>query len=250
MQHIAAGKGQSVLYELAKVALLAAGDARFRHMARLLRKNIDKVGTRDHADNLVVFHNGHKALAASHDDCGQILERCIRRQCGDSAGHVVFNRGCAKAVGAGPRGREGIQQTGALAGFWHEDGHGLEPEVEHEFIRLMNGGGGLNAHCWRRHIFARGFIGVSLGVEVAQNYIAYLVHCHGAHRGRSRVGMPAAAKGRADVANVDGLVAAAGHHLNTVVHKPDGKQHREFFHFHKAVGQIGEITQIMLHGRF
>ena len=153
-------------------------------------------------------------------------------------------------MGAGPRGREGIQQADALAGIWHEDRYGLEAEVEHEFIRLMNGGGGLNAHCWRRHILARGFIGVSLGVEVAQNYIAYLVHCHGAHRGRSRVGMPAAAKGRADVANVDGLVAAAGHHLNAVVHKPDGKQHRESFHFHKAVGQIGEITQIMLHGRF
>ena len=62
--------------------------------------------------------------------------------------------------------------------------------------------------------------------------------------------MAAAAKGRANVAHVDGFVAAAGHHLNAVVHKADGKQHGKLLHLHEPVCQIGKITQIMLHGRF
>ena len=50
--------------------------------------------------------SGHNAL------CGALEVKLGRR-------HVVFNRRCAKAVGAGPRGREGIQQADALAGIGH-----------------------------------------------------------------------------------------------------------------------------------
>ena len=62
--------------------------------------------------------------------------------------------------------------------------------------------------------------------------------------------MTAAAQFSADVAHVHRVAAAARHHLNTVAHDADGKKHGKFLHFHQPVGQVGEISQIMLHGGF
>lgn len=120
--------------------------------------------------------------------------------------------------------------------------------MEHKLVRLADAGPGLNAHGRHRHIIPGRFVRMRLGVELPQYGFAHFVQGHGTDGGRSGVSMPAAAQRSADVAHVDRLAAAAGHHLDAVFHPADGKEHREFFHFHQAVRQVGKIAQIVLHG--
>ena len=153
-------------------------------------------------------------------------------------------------MGIGPCRSLGVEDASADFGSGLEYRDSLEPEMEHQFVRLADAARGFHADGGRRHVFARRFVRKCLGVEMAQDCFAHLVHGHAAHRGRCRIRMPPTPQSRANAANIDGIAAAAGNNLNAVGHAAYGKQDCKALHFHDLVRQVGKISQIMLKRSF
>ena len=246
-----AGMGrEAVAHDLGHVARLDGGGVIFLELHGFIGKDIDEVGARDHAQHLAMLHDGHKALPRAHNDGRQFAERGIGRQQGRIAQHVVFHRELAQTVQAGAGSGLRVKDAAAAPRAGHKDRHGLEAEMQHDLVRRPYGLVRFHAHGGGGHVVAGRLVLAELAAQIAHNGVVHLVEHHVAHRGRGRIGMAAAAQFRTDRAHVDEFRPAAGHHLNAILHTTDGKKDGELFHFHEPVRQIGEITEIVFHGRF
>ena len=120
--------------------------------------------------------------------------------------------------------------------------------MHHQGIGLTHATVRLDPHRRGRHIIAGGLFRPCLHVQIAHDGVMDLVEGQVADGGRRGIGMPAPAQLRTDAAYIDGIAAAAGHHLHPVFHAAHGKKHRELLHLHQPMGQIGKIPQVVFHG--
>jgi len=129
-------------------------------------------------------------------------------------------------------------------------GHGLEPEMEHELVRLGYGVSLLDTDGRLGHVIPGRFFAFFLEVELGEDSVAYLGERLVAHAGAGGVSVASAAESRTHGAHVDRVGSGARHDLDAVVHAADGEEDVEFLHLHHLVGEEGEIVQVGVQGRF
>ena len=242
VEHVQHGLREPGGQQFRQIPFACAGVDRDGHAGRILDEHVDEVGAGDHADDLVLFDDGNQPLVRAHDDLHEALERGVRRDRQDGALHVFGNRHVAQFMGYSLGSRLAFHIADAMARPRPEDGSGLEAVAVHELFRFPDGLPVLNADGGRGHEIPRLLVRVYLHVQLLEDGVLEFGDGDALDRSGRRETVPPAPERLADLADVHGVHAAAGHDLYLFLHVGEGEQDVAGFHLHEFLGEVGEIA--------